>query len=115
MQVTTAEFSSFWQANCFGAFLACKQVIPAMLEMMANGRNNNKNDSRNNHNDHHSSRSCDTDAVSPRCTVLFTGATGSVKGSAGMSSFAVGKFGLRVGMRKHVHTHMHIDTHILLI
>lgn len=63
-EVSPADFESCWRANCFGAFLAARQVLPAML---ARGSG----------------------------TVLLTGATASLRGGAGFSCLAVGKFGLR--------------------
>ncbi|MFT3772754.1 MAG: SDR family NAD(P)-dependent oxidoreductase [Minicystis sp.] len=53
-----------WKVSCLGAFLAVKEVVPAMV---ARGRG----------------------------TVLLTGATAALRGSAGFASFAIGKFGLR--------------------
>jgi NAD(P)-dependent dehydrogenase (short-subunit alcohol dehydrogenase family) len=58
------DFEAAWKANCFGAFLAAREVIPAMV---ARGRG----------------------------TILLTGATASLRGSANFSALAVGKFGLR--------------------
>lgn len=57
-------FEAAWQVNCFGGFLAAREVIPKMLER-------------------------------GRGTLLFTGATASLRGGARFSGLAVGKFGLR--------------------
>jgi NAD(P)-dependent dehydrogenase (short-subunit alcohol dehydrogenase family) len=64
LDVTPEQFESCWRANCFGAFAAAREVVPAML---ARGRG----------------------------TILLTGATASLRGAAGFSGLAVGKFGLR--------------------
>jgi NAD(P)-dependent dehydrogenase (short-subunit alcohol dehydrogenase family) len=53
-----------WRADCLGAFLAMREVIPAMVERR-------------------------------RGTILLTGATASLRGSARFACLAVGKFGLR--------------------
>lgn len=66
-EVTTLapeHFEACWKANCFGAFLAAREVVPAMVRR-------------------------------GRGTLLFTGATASLRGSASFSCLAVGKFGLR--------------------
>jgi NAD(P)-dependent dehydrogenase (short-subunit alcohol dehydrogenase family) len=64
MDVTPEQFEACWKANCFGAFAAAREVVPAML---ARGRG----------------------------TILLTGATAALRGSAGFSCLSVGKFGLR--------------------
>jgi NAD(P)-dependent dehydrogenase (short-subunit alcohol dehydrogenase family) len=64
LDVTAEQFESAWRANCLGAFLAAREVVPAML---ARGRG----------------------------TILLTGATAGLRGSANFSGLAVGKFGLR--------------------
>lgn len=58
------RFEAAWRANCYGGFLAAREVLPAMLEAGAG-------------------------------TILFTGATASLRGGAGFAGLAVGKFGLR--------------------
>jgi NAD(P)-dependent dehydrogenase (short-subunit alcohol dehydrogenase family) len=66
------EFEQFWRANCFGALLWLRAVVPAMLqEEQRDGGNTSAG------------------------TVIFTGATGSLRAAAGLASFSVGKFGLR--------------------
>ena len=57
-------FEQAWRANCFGAFLAARLVVPEMRRL-------------------------------GRGTILLTGATASLRGGAGFSALAVGKFGLR--------------------
>jgi len=64
LDITPEQFENNWKVNCFGAFLAVKQVLPKMIEQR-------------------------------RGTILFTGATASVRGGARFASLAVGKFGLR--------------------
>jgi NAD(P)-dependent dehydrogenase (short-subunit alcohol dehydrogenase family) len=64
LEMTPEQFEHSWKVNCFGAFLATQQVLPAMVEQ-GHG------------------------------TILLTGATASIKGSARFSGLAVGKFGLR--------------------
>jgi NAD(P)-dependent dehydrogenase (short-subunit alcohol dehydrogenase family) len=64
VELSPEKFEQTWRANCFGAFLGAREVLPAMEER-------------------------------GRGTVLLTGATASLRGSARFSSFAVGKFGLR--------------------
>ena len=66
LDTSSAEFDSFTRINLFGAFYAVKCVLPDMLADGAMGG-----------------------------TVIFTGATGSLRGSPGLSSFSPGKFGLR--------------------
>ncbi|EAW37491.1 SDR family NAD(P)-dependent oxidoreductase [Lyngbya sp. PCC 8106] len=64
LELTPEQFEQSWKVNCFGAFLAAQQVLPAMVEQ-AKG------------------------------TIIFTGATAAIRGSARFSALAVGKFGLR--------------------
>jgi len=64
LDLTPEQFESSWKVNCFGAFLAVQQVLPAMVEQ-------------------------------GRGTILLTGATAAVRGSAKFAALAVGKFGLR--------------------
>lgn len=64
LELTPEQFESSWKVNCFGAFLAVQQVLPAMLERGGG-------------------------------TILLTGATAAVRGSAKFAALAVGKFGLR--------------------
>ncbi len=64
LELTPDQFESSWKVNCFGAFLAVQQVLPAMVERGGG-------------------------------TILLTGATAAVRGSAKFAALAVGKFGLR--------------------
>ncbi len=64
LELSTADFEQAWCVNCFGGFLAAREVVPAMLER-------------------------------GQGTLLFTGATSAMRGSAHFPSLAVGKFGLR--------------------
>lgn len=64
LELTPEQFEAGWKVNCFGAFLAAQQVLPAMIERKSG-------------------------------TILLTGATAALKGSARFAGLAVGKFGLR--------------------
>ncbi|MFB2838711.1 SDR family NAD(P)-dependent oxidoreductase [Floridanema evergladense] len=64
LELTPEQFETNWKINCFGAFLAAQQVLPAMIQQGEG-------------------------------TILFTGATAALKGSARFAGLAVGKFGLR--------------------
>lgn len=64
LELDPERFEQAWRINCFGGFLAAREVVPAMQR---NGRG----------------------------TVLFTGATASLRGGARFAGLAVGKFGLR--------------------
>lgn len=64
LEIETERFESAWRANCYGGFLAAREVLPAMLE-------------------------------AGRGTLIFTGATASLRGGARFAGLAVGKFGLR--------------------
>ncbi|MGO8997771.1 MAG: SDR family NAD(P)-dependent oxidoreductase [Polyangiaceae bacterium] len=64
MELSPADFEGAWRANCLGALLTARAVLPRMLE-------------------------------EGRGTLIFTGATASVRGSARFAGLAVGKFGLR--------------------
>jgi NAD(P)-dependent dehydrogenase (short-subunit alcohol dehydrogenase family) len=63
-EIEPDAFERCWKANCMGAFLGAREVIPNMLER-------------------------------ERGTILFTGATASLRGGARFINLAVGKFGLR--------------------
>jgi NAD(P)-dependent dehydrogenase (short-subunit alcohol dehydrogenase family) len=64
LELSPDRFVDAWKASCLGAFLAAREVLPAMVER-------------------------------GRGTILLTGATASLRGSARFSGLAVGKFGLR--------------------
>ncbi|MCC7483571.1 MAG: SDR family NAD(P)-dependent oxidoreductase [Burkholderiales bacterium] len=69
LETTAAEFERCWKAACMGGFLVGREAARAML---ANGMENRH-----------------------RGTIIFTGATASLRGSANFVNMAVGKFGLR--------------------
>lgn len=64
LELDPADFENLWKANCMGAFLAVREVLPAMQHKKSG-------------------------------TILLTGATASLRGSARFAGLAVGKFGLR--------------------
>ena len=64
LEISPEKFEETWKANCMGAFLGAREVLPGMLERGGG-------------------------------TVLLTGATAALRGSARFSCLAVGKFGLR--------------------
>src|SRR3954471_11320676 len=64
LEISPEDFEQCWKVGCHGAFLAAREVLPAMVERGAG-------------------------------TILLTGATAAVRGSAKFSCLAVGKFGLR--------------------
>jgi NAD(P)-dependent dehydrogenase (short-subunit alcohol dehydrogenase family) len=66
METSTEEFERCWRVGCLGGFLIGRAAARAMLSDAAVGG-----------------------------TILFTGATASLRGSAGFQNLAVGKFGLR--------------------
>jgi NAD(P)-dependent dehydrogenase (short-subunit alcohol dehydrogenase family) len=69
LETSAEEFERCWRALCFGAFLVGREAARAMLAAPSAARH--------------------------RGTILFTGATASLRGSAGFHNLAVGKFGLR--------------------
>jgi NAD(P)-dependent dehydrogenase (short-subunit alcohol dehydrogenase family) len=69
LETTAAEFERYWKNACLGGFLVGREAVRAMLAQDAGG--------------HH------------RGTIIFTGATGALRGSANFLNMAVGKFGLR--------------------
>jgi NAD(P)-dependent dehydrogenase (short-subunit alcohol dehydrogenase family) len=69
MEIAPADFERCWRVGCFGGFL----VGQAAARMMT----------------------APTRAGVPGGTIVFTGATASVRGSARFANLAVGKFGLR--------------------
>jgi len=69
LETTAAEFERYWKNACLGGFLVGREAVRAMLAQEAGGRH--------------------------RGTVIFTGATGALRGSANFLNMAVGKFGLR--------------------
>ena len=69
LDTTSAEFERCWKAICMGGFLVGREAARAML--------GNSMDNRH------------------RGTIIFTGATASLRGGANFANLAVGKFGLR--------------------
>lgn len=69
LETSRDEFERCWRAGCLGGFLVGKAALRAMLQRApGDGK---------------------------RGTILFTGATASLRGGAGFHNLAVGKFGLR--------------------
>jgi NAD(P)-dependent dehydrogenase (short-subunit alcohol dehydrogenase family) len=66
IDTSAEEFEHCWKVGCLGGFLVGRAAARAMLAQPAAGG-----------------------------TILFTGATASLRGSAGFHNLAVGKFGLR--------------------
>lgn len=66
LETSTAEFEASWRVGCLGGFLVGREAARRMLAK-----------------------------PQPQGTILFTGATASLRGSAGFHNLAVGKFGLR--------------------
>lgn len=66
LETTPEEFRACWEVGCLGGFLVGQAAVRRMLAR-----------------------------PSPGGTLVFTGATASLRGSAGFHNLAVGKFGLR--------------------
>lgn len=95
LETTAEEFEQCWRVGCMGGFLVGRAAARAMMERLGQG--------------------------GPGGTILFTGATASLRGSAGFHNLAVGKFGLRALAQsmarelqpKGIHVaHVIIDGHI---
>ncbi|NMF88020.1 SDR family NAD(P)-dependent oxidoreductase [Aromatoleum petrolei] len=69
VETSAEEFERCWRVGCLGGFLVGREAARALLERIGQG--------------------------GPGGTILFTGATASLRGSAGFHNLAVGKFGLR--------------------
>lgn len=69
LETSAEEFERCWRVACLGGFLVGREAVRAMLAAKRDGR-------------HHG-------------TVIFTGATASLRGGARFHNLAVGKFGLR--------------------
>jgi len=69
LDTTAEEFERCWRAGCLGGFLVGREAVRTMLAATAAGRH--------------------------RGTIVFTGATASLRGGANFHNLAVGKFGLR--------------------
>lgn len=70
LETEADEFERCWRSGCMGGFLVGRAAVRAML-------------------------AAEPDDDGRRGTVLFTGATASLRGGAGFHNLAVGKFGLR--------------------
>jgi NAD(P)-dependent dehydrogenase (short-subunit alcohol dehydrogenase family) len=69
LDTSAEEFERCWRTACLGGFLVGREAVRAMLAKQPAGRH--------------------------RGTVIFTGATASLRGGANFHNLAVGKFGLR--------------------
>ena len=69
LETSAEEFELCWRIGCLGGFLVGRAAARSMLARIERG--------------------------GPGGTILFTGATASLRGSAGFHNLAVGKFGLR--------------------
>ena len=69
LDTSAEEFERCWKNACLGGFLVGREAVKAMLAGVSRGRH--------------------------RGTVIFTGATASLRGGANFHNLAVGKFGLR--------------------
>lgn len=69
LETTVGEFERCWRVGCLGGFLVGRAALKAMLGSGGDERG--------------------------RGTILFTGATASLRGGARFQNLAVGKFGLR--------------------
>jgi NAD(P)-dependent dehydrogenase (short-subunit alcohol dehydrogenase family) len=67
LESSAEEFEACWKVGCLGGFLVGREAARGMVAR----------------------------AGGPRGTILFTGATASLRGGAGFHNLAVGKFGLR--------------------
>lgn len=66
VETSAEEFERCWKVGCFGGFLVGREAVRVMLA-----------------------------SKPPKGTIIFTGATASLRGSARFHNLAVGKFGLR--------------------
>ena len=69
LETSKDEFEGAWRNACLGAFLVGREAVRAMLAQKTGAR-------------HHG-------------TIIFTGATASLRGGANFVNLAIGKFGLR--------------------
>lgn len=69
LDTTVEDFERCWRVGCLGGFLVGREAVRAMLAAASGGRH--------------------------RGTLIFTGATASLRGGALFHNLAVGKFGLR--------------------
>lgn len=90
LEVSVATVENFWRVNCLGALLCAKQALPDMLtaqEAVMPAASSSLAASP--------SRSPAHLTPPHRGTILFTGATASLRSLGGLSSMSIGKFGLR--------------------
>ncbi len=73
LDVTAEVFEDMWKVICLGGFLVSKAVVPLILKQSDKAAQQNKHQS-----------------------LLFTGASGSLRGKAGFAAFASGKGALRM-------------------
>lgn len=69
VETSAEEFERSWKNACLGGFLVGREAVRTMLAAKVDGRH--------------------------RGTIIFTGATASLRGGANFHNLAVGKFGLR--------------------
>ncbi len=69
LEITADDFERCWRVGCFGGFLVGRAAARLMMRRLQEG--------------------------DPGGTIIFTGATASLRGSARFANLAVGKFGLR--------------------
>jgi NAD(P)-dependent dehydrogenase (short-subunit alcohol dehydrogenase family) len=69
LETSAEEFEDCWRVGCLGGFLVGREAARGMVRRVEGG--------------------------GPGGTLLFTGATASLRGGAGFHNLAVGKFGLR--------------------
>lgn len=88
LETTPNEFRAGWEVGCLGGFLVGQAAVRRMLAR-----------------------------PTPSGTVIFTGATASLRGGAGFQNLAVGKFGLRAlaqSMAREFHPHGIHVAHVVI-
>jgi NAD(P)-dependent dehydrogenase (short-subunit alcohol dehydrogenase family) len=82
LQVDPAVVERFWRVNCFGALLCARQALPDMLATTTTKG---------------SAPASEEEALASlhKGTMIFTGASASLRCLAGYTSMSIGKFGLR--------------------
>jgi NAD(P)-dependent dehydrogenase (short-subunit alcohol dehydrogenase family) len=83
LQVDPAVVERFWRVNCFGALLCARQALPDMLATTTSKGP--------------APASSEEEALTSlhKGTMIFTGASASLRCLSGYTSMSVGKFGLR--------------------
>lgn len=79
---TSRVFFKVWEMACYSAFLFGREVSKHMLKHKDNMKNNNSDD--------------DGDEDDNNGTIIFTGATASIRGNSGFSAFSSAKAGCRM-------------------